>query len=331
MAGNKDRGRNCRRGLKGYTTVFLAVIMSVYVISVVLMIDIASYYSAESIAENVCASVGRSVLSEFQSELFKRYGIFLLRNTESVFEKKADLYLNTSLCSRKGLVRFKLAVADLNMVFYPGRDTYELKRQINKLALGVNEYILAYFSSYTDHLSNTYYSYEVEQIISGKASDEESLLAVKERLIALRFAINMATLNKEDLDISMIGTFVEAVIPGHLDDAAVEVSQALEQAKRDVEQLMMGANIPITGSAEGFGKYKDYLRILLLLVPEDIKFMRMMGVMETNIRMIDRMIFSFSDYVYGFDMDVVLMRRSLSDFLRYSKGTKNVWMHFVYK
>ena len=129
----------------------------------------------------------------------------------------------------------------------------------------------------------------------------------------------------------MIGTFIETVIPGHVDDAAVEVSQALEQAKRDVEQLLMGANIPITGSAEGFGKYKDYLRILLIFVPEELKFRRMMGVMETNIRMVDRMIFSFSDYVYGFDMNVVLSRRSLSDLLRYTKSTRDVWMHFAYK
>ena len=299
--------------------------------SVILMIDIASYYSSESIAENVCASVGRSILSEYQSELFRRYGIFLLRNTESIFEKKADLYLNAALCTRKGIVRFKFAAADLNMVLYPGQDIFELKRQIGKLSLGVNEYILAYFSSYTDHLINTYRNYEVEQIICGMASDEENLIAVKEKLVALRFAINMATLNKEDLDVSMIGTFIETVIPGHVDDAAVEVSQALEQAKRDVEQLLMGANIPITGSAEGFGKYKDYLRILLIFVPEELKFRRMMGVMETNIRMVDRMIFSFSDYVYGFDMNVVLSRRSLSDLLRYTKSTRDVWMHFVYK
>ncbi len=331
MARDKDSGRNGRRRLKGYTTVFLAVIMSVYTLSVILMIDIASYHSSESIADNVCASVGRSILSEYQSELFRRYGIFLLRNAEGILEKKANLYLNASICDRKGIVRFKYAAADLDMSLYPGTNIFELKRQIGKLSLGVNEYILGYFSSYTDLMNNTYYRYEVEKIICGKESDEENLLAVKERLIALRFAINLATLNKEDVDVSMIGTFIEAAIPGHIDDAAVEVSQALEQAKRDVEQLLMGANIPITGSAEGFGKYRDYLRILLLFTPELTKFQRMMGVMETNIRMMDRMIFSFSDYVYGFEMKAVLVRRSLTSFFGFTKNTENVWMQFLYK
>ena len=79
------------------------------------------------------------------------------------------------------------------------------------------------------------------------------------------------------------------------------------------------------------GKYRDYLRILLLFTPELTKFQRMMGVMETNIRMMDRMIFSFSDYVYGFEMKAVLVRRSLTSFFGFTKNTKNVWMQFLYK
>ena len=328
-----DGNQICRRsgGLKAYTTVFLAVIMSVYTMAVAVMIDVSSLYAAKSIGKNVCASVGRSVLSEYQSELYRRYGIFLLRRSKPVFEKKANLYLNGSLIGKRGTVRFIGAAAELDMAFYPGTSNMEMKRQIKKVSIGVNEYILAYFSTYTDTLPNTYQRYEVERIICGGSSDEENCLAVKERLIAIRTAVNLATLNKEDLDISAIGTVIEAVIPGHLDDAAVEVSQALEQAKRDADVIMAGGRVPLSGTAEDFGRYKDYLRIMLALVPEDIKFARMRTVMENNIRMMDMIIFSFSDYVYGFDMRVLLTRRSLTAFFGAGKNVQSVWLSFTYK
>ena len=306
--------------------------MSAYTMAVVAMIDVSSYYASESIADNVCASAGRSVLSEYQDELFRRYGIFLLRNSEKIFETKADLYINSSLRAKKGTVRFGAAAADIDMALWPGTSVPELKRQIRKVSpLGVNEYILSNFSCYTETMKNTYQRYEVEKIICGEKTDEENYMEIRRKLTALRFAINMATANKEDFDVAAIGTFIEAVIPGNLEDAAVETAQALEQAKRDVDVLMGGGYVPITGTSENYCKYKDYLRILLVFVPEDVKFYRMMRIMETNIRMVDAVIFSFSDYVYGFDMKVALKRRSLSDFLGFSGRVKIVSFHFSYK
>ena len=322
--------RNTGR-VRGYTTVFLAIIMSVYSFAIVVMIDIASVYAARSIADNVCAVAGRSVLSEYQSELFKRYGIFLLRNAEKALEIKADLYLNSSLCQRKGLVKFSFAAADLDMYFYPGWDRKELSRQIGKLALGPNEYILTYFSSCTDRIPDTYCAYEIERIICGHKTDTENHAAIKQKLTSMRFAVNLATMNKEDLDISAIGTFIETVIPGNLDDAAVEVVQALEQAKRDADILMAGGSVPLFPGGENFGKYKDYLRMMLLLMPEDIKYSRMMEIMETNLLMMDRVIFSFSSYVYGFDMKVVLKKKPLIDVFGLTDRVRIVTQHFCYK
>ena len=305
--------------------------MSVYTLAALTVIDAASACASESIGENVCAIAGRSVLSEYQQELFKRYGIFLVRNSERFFEEKAFFYINGSLIGKRGIVRFKGAVVDLDMSAYPGTDTAELKRQINKVALGVNEYILGYFSSYTKGLTNTYLRNEVEKIVCGKDTDAENLEAMKEKLISLRFAINIATLNKEDIDVSAIGTMIETVIPGHLDDAAVEVSQALEQARRDADVILGGGNVPIISSSGRFGRYEDYLRVFLALTPEDLKFYRMMRIMETNIRSVDMILFSFSDYAYGFEMKILLTRRPVAGLFSIGKDTVTFVRVFRYK
>ncbi len=329
MAGYQHYRKN--RGVRGYSTVFLLIIMAAYTSAVIALTDAAAGYAATSISENVCAVAGRSVLSEYQNELFRRYGLFLLRNAEDLFEKKADFYILSSLTATKGIVKFRMAVADIDMAMYPGTSIPELKRQIGKLAIGVNEYILGYFSMYTETLPDTYRKYEVEDIICGGENDEENLALIKTRLTAFRFAVNIATLNKEDIDVSALGTFIEAVIPGHIDDAAVEVTQAYEQAERDAADIMNGGIVPIFSAAQEFGKYKDYMRIFLAFVPENLKFARMMSVMETNIRMVDAVLFSFCDYVYGFDMKVMVSRRPLLSFPGINTGQKYVWQHFAYR
>ncbi len=307
------------------------MILASYTVAVCSLIEAACSYASSNMAENVCAVSGRSILSEYQDNLFSRYGLFFLRNTESILEKKASFYISSSLCMQKGIVRFKSAAADLNMAFYPATSKDELKRQIWKVAIGVNEYILSNFSYSNSFLENTYYRYEVEKIICNEKTDEENLAEMIRKLTAFRFAVNLATLNKEDIDVSAIGTFIEAVIPGHLDDAGVEASQALEQAQRDVSRLFEGLTVPVLPSMESFGTYKDYLRIFLAAIPENEKMRRMMNVMETNIRMIDGIIFSFSDYVYAFDLNAVLIRDPLVDFPIGGRGTKLVSMHFSYK
>lgn len=328
MDENKYHRRTGR--LKAYASVFLLIVMASYTSAVLCIIDAASSYAGESIAENVCAVTGRSLLSEYQSELYKRYGIFLLRNSETVLEKKADIYLAGSLIGKRGVVRFKSAAANIDMALWPGTDIYELKRQIRKVSIGINEYILSNYSFCTKVLENTYEKYEVEKIVCGKESDEENIMSIKTKLTSLRFAINLATLNKEDIDISAIGTMIETVIPGNIDDAAVEVSQALEQAKRDADLLLSGGKVPLLPGKDGFSRYEDYLRLFLPLVPEDIKFGRMMYIMETNIRMVDKVIFSFSDYVYGFEMRTVLVQRTYSPFFSLKGSVINVWQHFSY-
>ena len=126
---NLNNNRN-----SGFATVYLLVILSSLIAAVIVMINIASGYAARSIVDNVCAVTGRSVLSEYQKDLFRRYGLFALRSDEAILDSLAEFYINGSLNGRKALVSPSAEKITVNAENYPALDVERFGEQVKELA-----------------------------------------------------------------------------------------------------------------------------------------------------------------------------------------------------
>ena len=94
-----------RRSRGGFTTVYLLMILAALTAAAVMIIDAATARAARSISETVCASAGRSVLSEYQKELYSRYGVFALRGDDALLTRLASFYINGSLLGGKAAAK----------------------------------------------------------------------------------------------------------------------------------------------------------------------------------------------------------------------------------
>ena len=138
-----------RRSRGGFTTVYLLMILAALTAAAVMIIDAATARAARSISETVCASAGRSVLSEYQKELYSRYGVFALRGDDALLTRLASYYINGSLLGGKAAAKPEAVKIEASAEGYPALDVEGLARQIRRLAPaaavmkgGVLEYIL---------------------------------------------------------------------------------------------------------------------------------------------------------------------------------------------
>jgi hypothetical protein len=81
---------------KGSTAVFLTMILASVLLTVGLFIHAASHSAGRSYADAVFDLAGRSVLSEYDLQLQKRYGLFAIHTDESQAEEKIKYYAGYS-------------------------------------------------------------------------------------------------------------------------------------------------------------------------------------------------------------------------------------------
>ena len=125
-----------RRNSKGFTTVYLLMILGTLVTAVVMIINAACGFAARSIVNNVCALAGRSVLSEFQKNLYERYGVFAVRGDDALLSRLSEFYISGSLVSLKALVNPVPAKVNACSEAHPALDVSEFGKQVRRLAPG---------------------------------------------------------------------------------------------------------------------------------------------------------------------------------------------------
>ncbi len=172
--------------------------------------------------------------------------------------------------------------------------------------------------------------YEQEYLITGKTSDSACLAGVLERLIALRFVMNMAYLKTSSLKqqaVSEAGTLLAAalMIPEFAPAVTmlINCAWALGESMSDCRCLLNGGKIPmikndhtwylswdnlqnITGNildgndCQSGLSYDEYLKILLLAMSKETRYRRMTHLMECNIRLVEGYEgFKMNRLVYG--------------------------------
>ncbi len=145
---------------KGMTSVFLVMILASMLMVAGLFIYASSQVAGRSYADAVLDLAGRSILSEYDIQLQKKYGIFAFRTNESTTEEKLKFYANYSfhnnyikeiLRGRDYLDPLKLELESVNVDLkgYSITDTDNFEQQILAyMKTGIVESILSQKKKY---------------------------------------------------------------------------------------------------------------------------------------------------------------------------------------
>lgn len=187
-------------------------------------------------------------------------------------------------------------------------------------------------------LGDTFFNCEIEYIISGKASDEKAMNSVENDLFLLRNGMNLVYLYSCEEKRRAVIAAAETATPGPaaaVTQALIMETWAFLEAKNDLK--ILSDNKPVRfmkydenwavslenvisllfndkeedDSGEGLGyiepeqiegmDYEDYLRIFFGIVPEEIRLLRMMDIIQINMKYLYCGAFLLEDYHTGLD------------------------------
>lgn len=180
----------------------------------------------------------------------------------------------------------------------------------------VNEYCTMHFSSFTDHEETSEVSYEMEYLLGGEGSDRENLESTLGKLLAVREGLNLIHIlmdsqkREEARSLAFAITGALGLVP------LVEITAffimgiwALGESVADIKAILSGNNVPLLKTKEDWnldleqllemgkeqlkpdGKhsekgisYEGYLKLLLLLERSEKKYVRIMDVIQMNLK-----------------------------------------------
>lgn len=122
---------------EGFASVYIVLMLSGLMVLMLVLMEISSGYAASSLIENCCYVAGRSVLSEYQKDVFERYGLFCLRNDDENLKQMASYYINSNLAVEKGILKPELKECHADSSCYSGLDYEVLSRQVNIIGAGI--------------------------------------------------------------------------------------------------------------------------------------------------------------------------------------------------
>ncbi len=191
----------------------------------------------------------------------------------------------------------------------------------------INKYIQNYFrnSYYTKPNLDGFLYAEQEYIIAGRYSDEQNRKAVRNRIIAMREVMNTLYLEsdaeKQELILAAATVITGGTAP---EEAALAISAAwaLAESVNDYELLIRGKPVPVMKTKESWAvsienvidnigsgcidtgnqsgdDYNDYIVYMLCLMDDNTKLLRIMDLIQINMRLRYRDDFLISDHYVG--------------------------------
>ena len=152
-------------------------------------------------------------------------------------------------------------------------------------------------------------SYEIEYLLGGKGSDRENLSSVVKKLILLREISNVAFLYTNPEKRGEIAACASALsflllVPEGMTfvQGVLAAGWAYIESIADVKILLSGGRVPLVKSSDSWNtqlsnlkgnvdnhggkgaEYEEYLRILLTSLPEEKLVLRIMDMIELNLR-----------------------------------------------
>lgn len=201
-----------------------------------------------------------------------------------------------------------------------------------------DRYIFRFFKDYvnTRDLPETYFQNEIEYIISGKLSDKKARESVKTKLSTILEAQNFGYLmtcsEKKEIILS-ISTLLCPENPYSLYYGLMATWASIETSN-DIKLLYDGKQVPLLKKDENWatdawscifsdfkeeyispsrieGKnYEEYLEILLASIPTSTKELRMMDLIQINMKFTYCDYFSFNDYYTGINYSLKVNGRT---------------------
>ena len=168
----------------------------------------------------------------------------------------------------------------------------------------IQEYAFEKFQSFTDG-AETPLAYEIEYLLGGKEGDRENLSSVVKKLLLLREISNLAFLYTNPQKRGELAACASALsflllIPEGMTfvQGVLAAGWAYIEGIADVKALLSGGCVPLVKDSGSWKTqlsdlradtgittdYEEYLRILLMSVPEQELVMRIMDVIEVNLR-----------------------------------------------
>ena len=171
-------------------------------------------------------------------------------------------------------------------------------------AAAAGEYILNMCSNLQRPIDDCVLNGEAEYILYGHDSDKANEKAAKLSIFEIRSALNLAGIYSDSAALAEINgeALAFAPIPQPAAAFAIASVRAASQALKDVETLFSGGRVPFSDGGSG-GRYEEYLRILLALLPQKTKLIRLMDVMQMDLTEKCGAAFAFQDFCYGIRID----------------------------
>lgn len=197
----------------------------------------------------------------------------------------------------------------------------------------VNKYINAKFGDAINipAKDKSYLLFEREYLISGKRSDRENLASVKRRIIAMREIVNLAFLEQDEkmrAEATAIGEVLTLGQGGEVSAQVVMATWAYLESLNDYELLINGKKVAglkdhVTWATDrdsvlnGWNgdfievncldgdTYTDYLNLMTYLLPMETKLLRIMDLIQLNLRYYYRSDFLISEHFVGIEYSLL--------------------------
>ena len=179
---------------------------------------------------------------------------------------------------------------------------------------------------------DSFFKYELEYILAGKASDEGNLKSTRNRIIAIREAMNIAYINQNpqmrDLALT-IAELISSPAAAPATQQALIAAWAYAESVNDYRLLVHGKKVPLMKDDDSWAvnlksiitnpnpeyidkdnekgnTYNEYLQAMIFLTNKDNRLLRMMDLIEINMKYCYYGNFSISSHYTGIDysMDV---------------------------
>ncbi len=118
---------------KGFSSLYIIMMLSALMLLILTVIESASGYGLRSRAEAICRLAGESVLSEYQPELWHRYGIFAVRASSERLAALTDFYIEENLAVQgDNILRMEKMSCVADTQEYPALDAERFAGQVHR-------------------------------------------------------------------------------------------------------------------------------------------------------------------------------------------------------
>ncbi len=174
----------------------------------------------------------------------------------------------------------------------------------------INSYIFSVFQCRTIQYEEkkSFFEYEIEYLLAGLFSDTGNLEKVRGYLVNLRTPVNIAKIYADPVRAQKALAEAELIAPGPGAPAAqlaIITKWAREDAGKEADELLNG------GKVDGLS-YKEYLMIFLSLQDRETKLLRIMDLIQINLRYSYYDHFLLQEHFCGFYLETELNGRRAS-------------------